>query len=46
MSNNNVIKCPKCGKIFFDNENETCPFCGKKLKNDLDFLKDIFGLDE
>ena len=45
MSNNNVIKCSKCEKIFFDNENEFCPFCGKKLKDDLDFLKDILEIN-
>ena len=46
MSNNNIIKCKHCGKIFFNNENEYCPFCGKKLKDYLDFLKDTFGLNK
>lgn len=44
MSNNSgVIKCPHCEKIFFDNENKSCPFCGKKLNDNLDIFKDLFG---
>jgi len=42
---NQPIKCPHCGQIFFDFDNKECPFCHKELTN-YDWLNpfnDIFG---
>lgn len=43
---NKPIKCPHCKKIFFDNNNERCPFCGKLLNDGVEFLKNMFNLGD
>jgi len=42
---NNVIKCPHCNKIFFDIQNNNCPFCGKYTNVLPDTFKNMFGKD-
>jgi len=40
---NNVIKCPHCKQIFFDNDNDKCPFCNQSLSTGLEPFYDLFG---
>jgi phage FluMu protein Com len=40
---NKPIRCPHCGKVFFDNENKYCPFCKKLLNDVFGLFNDMFG---
>lgn len=43
---NKTTRCPYCKKYFFIiNNNYKCPHCGK-LANNLDYLKDLFGIND
>ncbi len=40
-----VLKCPHCGKYYFDSSSATCPHCGKDVRNPPlpDIFNNIFG---
>jgi phage FluMu protein Com len=41
-----AVKCPHCGKIFFDVGDVKCPFCKKYIrwnKGQEELMKTIFG---
>ncbi len=46
MSNSNVVKCPKCNKVFFDVGSDICPFCKCNVhEQSIDTFKNMFGED-
>lgn len=40
---NKTIKCPHCGKVFFDLDNEKCPLCGKLIHDVPNFMNDVLN---
>jgi len=42
----NVVKCDKCHKVYFDIGEGKCPYCGKNVNELPDFFKDFFNNPE
>ena len=45
MSNQPIIRCSICDKIYFDIGQDVCPYCKNKPKDDLQIFNDLFGDD-